>query len=317
MRIRPVVKGALTFVPGMQRLLPKPHAGKRPPTAYFYGVWLKHLAILRENGLYRSPRSVAELGPGDCLGLGIAALLCGAERFIGLDVVAHTNPAQNLQVLDELVELFRRRAPRPAKGWPDFDRYLDAGYFPGRTLTAESLAVWLAPGRVENIRNMLRHPGEGTGGMALAYQAPWSDSAAIMRDSVDLIISQAVLEHVSDIKKTYDAMYLWLKPGGVMSHQIDFRSHDMTSEWNGHRAIPDWLWSVMVGKRAYLINCEPWSAHEAAMTDAGFEIVCAMQQYRMDGISRSRLTQRWRGLTDDDLNCSEVFVQARKPVATT
>jgi hypothetical protein len=100
-----------------------------------------------------------------------------------------------------------------------------------------------------------------------------------------------------------------------MSHQIDFRSHNLTSEWNGHRAIPDWLWNIMVGKRAYLINREPWSVHRRVITDCGFEIVSAMQQYRHDGIARSRLSQRWRNISEDDLTCSEVFVQARKPAS--
>jgi len=315
MKIRSVVKGALTFVPGMQRVLPKPHASKNPPTAYYYGVWLKHVALLHANGLHHSPKSVAELGPGDSLGIGIAALLCGAQCFYGLDVVAHTEPAHNLKVLEELADLLRRRAPRPSKGWPDFDPYLDDGKFPSEVLTAAGLSASLAPQRIDNIRKMLANSLETSEGMTLAYQVPWNNSDVIKENSMDLILSQAVLEHVTDISQTYQAMYQWLAPGGVMSHQIDFRSHDLTKEWNGHRAIPDWLWNIMVGKRAYLINCEPWSAHQAAITNAGFEIVCAMQQYRTDGIPRSRLAQKWRAMTDDDLNCSEVFVQARKPLA--
>ena len=314
MKIRSVVKGALTYVPGVQRFLPKPNAGNNPGTPYYYGVWLKHLALLSENGIDSAVESVAELGPGDTLGLGIAALLCGADRFYGLDVVAHTNPPQNLKVLDELSELLRRRAPRPTKGWPDFDHLLDSKLFPSQILTDQRLSASLTPQRIESIRQVLTDTNtERAGSITLAYRVPWSDTKVIQKDSIDLILSQAVLEHVVDIYKTYQAMYLWLKPGGVMSHQIDFRSHNLAREWNGHRAIPDWLWNIMVGKRAYLINREPWSVHRRAITDCGFEMVCALQQYRNDGISRSRLSDRWRNISDDDLNCSEVVVQARKP----
>jgi hypothetical protein len=314
MKIRSVVKGALTYVPGAQRFLPKPNAGNNPGTPYYYGVWLKHVALLSENGIDSAVESVAELGPGDTLGLGIAALLCGADRFYGLDVVAHTNPQQNLKVLDELSELLRRRAPRPTKGWPDFDDLLDSNLFPSRILTNQRLSASLTPQRLESIRQVLTDKNtEQAGSITLAYRVPWSDTKVIQKDSIDLILSQAVLEHVADIHKTYQAMYLWLKPGGVMSHQIDFRSHNLTSEWNGHRAIPDWLWNVMVGRRAYLINREPWSVHRRAITDCGFEIVCEMQQYRSDGISRSRLSDRWCNISEDDLNCSEVLLQARKP----
>jgi hypothetical protein len=38
MKIRSVVKGALTFIPGAQRFLPKPNAGNNPGTGYYYGV---------------------------------------------------------------------------------------------------------------------------------------------------------------------------------------------------------------------------------------------------------------------------------------
>ena len=40
---------------------------------------------------------------------------------------------------------------------------------------------------------------------------PWNDSKIIENDSVDMIFSQAVLEHVKDLKHTYDAMYKWVK----------------------------------------------------------------------------------------------------------
>jgi len=315
MKIRSVVKGALTFVPGAGQFLPKPIAGTNPGTAYYYGVWLKHLSYLFENGMGGVPESIAELGPGDSLGLGIAALLCGAERFYGLDVVAHTNPATNLQVLDGIVELLKSRAPRPGKGWPDFDHLLDSKLFPSHILTDHRLSASLTPRRIESIRRILTAQQERAESITLAYRVPWSDARVMERDNIDLIVSQAVLEHVVDLEETYRAMYMWLKPGGVMSHQIDFRSHNLTSEWNGHRAIPDWLWNIMVGKRAYLINREPWSVHRRVITDCGFEIVSAMQQYRHDGIARSRLSQRWRNISEDDLTCSEVFVQARKPAS--
>jgi SAM-dependent methyltransferase len=316
MKIRSVVKGALTFVPGAQRFLPKPNAGNNPSTAYYYGVWLKHLSYLFDNGICGVPESIAELGPGDALGLGITALLCGANRFYGLDIFAHTNPAHNLQVLDELADLLKRRAPRPGKGWPDFDHLLDSKLFPSHILTDQRLSASLVPQRIESIRDILRTQKEQAESITLAYRVPWSDTNVIERDTIDLIISHAVLEHVVDVEKTYQAMYMWLKPGGVMSHQIDFRSHNLTSEWNGHRAIPDWLWSIMVGKRPYLINREPWSVHRRVIMDCGFEIVSAMQQYRHDGMSRSRLSDRWRNISEDDLTCSEAFVQARKPASS-
>ena len=97
-----------------------------------------------------------------------------------------------------------------------------------------------------------------------------------------------------------------------MSHQIDFRSHNLTPAWNGHRAISEGVWRVMMGRRPYLINREPWSAHARAITDCGFKIIQLDLLLREDGIRRQRLARRWQDLSDEDFTCAEVFVQAQK-----
>ncbi len=69
---------------------------------------------------------------------------------------------------------------------------------------------------------------------ASSYFAPWNDPSVIQGHSIDLIYSQAVLEHVTDMTGVYEAMHRWLKPDGVMSHQIDYRCHGKADTWNGH-----------------------------------------------------------------------------------
>lgn len=317
MRLRPVIKGALTFIPGFEHILPKAIASRNPPPEYYYGVWLKHIALLNANGFPGLPAKVAELGPGDSLGLGIAALLSGVDTYYGLDVVAHTKPEENLSTFDKLLERFKTRAPRPNKGWPDFDHLLDQRLFPSHILTDEILRKSLAPERLQHIRSALTNSSGRSGPIHITYRVPWNDAAVIERDSIDLIISQAVLEHVVDIAGTYAALNEWLKPGGVMSHQIDFRSHDLTAEWNGHRAISESMWRIMLGRRPYLLNREPASTHTREMRALGLKLVCDLNNYRKDGIPRSKLTARWQDITDEDLNCVESLVQASKPVIAT
>ncbi len=58
------------------------------------------------------PDSVAELGPGTGLGVGLCALLSGCKKYLALDVVQHTDQAQSERVLDELLEMFKSRALR-------------------------------------------------------------------------------------------------------------------------------------------------------------------------------------------------------------
>jgi hypothetical protein len=115
-----------------------------------------------------------------------------------------------------------------------------------------------------------------------------------------------------DLDTTYRALDLWLTPGGMMSHQAGLDSHGITSEWNGHWAIPEPLWKVIMGRRPYLQNRQPCSVHVHLLENQGFEIVHLMKKHREDGIDRSRLARKWRGLSDDDLTCSNFYLIARK-----
>ncbi len=65
----------------------------------------------------------------------------------------------------------------------------------------------------------------------------------------------------------------WLKPGGIISHKIDHSSHAITKSWNGHYAIPDPVWSLIVGGRPYLLNRMTPKQHREAIENVGFEIL--------------------------------------------
>jgi hypothetical protein len=156
MSVSPLLKGLATYVPGLYPFLQRRSVRHTVTAEYCYGVWLKHVTLLAANGMGSLPQSLAELGPGGSLGVGLAALLCGVERYRAFDVVRYTNVDWNLGVLDDLVERFRVRAPRPRRGWPDFDEHLDESLFPHRILTEETMERSLAPVRVEAIREAVR-----------------------------------------------------------------------------------------------------------------------------------------------------------------
>ena len=58
-----------------------------------------------------------------------------------------------------------------------------------------------------------------------------------------------------------------------MSHKIDHSSHGITRSWNGHYAIPKWLWRLIRGGRPYLLNRFTPSQHRTLIRSAGFEIL--------------------------------------------
>jgi SAM-dependent methyltransferase len=309
--VKPVVKGALTFIPGMNALLPE-RGGQTNSAPYCYGVWLKHLIFLRESGMRAIPTTLAELGPGRSLGTGLAAMLCGVDRYYALDVVQHSSIEVNLRIFDELVELFQQRAPQPYKGWPDTAPYLDASLFPRHILTDELLKRTLAPQRVARIRNAIVQGKRSGPDVTIQYMAPWADAGVIRPESVDLILSHTVLCEVADPQAAYRALWTWLKPGGLMSHQIGFAFHQFTGHWNGYWSCPEPLWKIFRGRRAYVLNRLPCSVHLDLMEKQGFRFLCKLKLYE-NGIRRSQLASLWKGLSDDDLNCSGLFVQTVKP----
>ena len=213
---------------------------ERTAPGYCYDVWLKHLTLLWANGMRAMPHTLAELGPGDSLGVGLAGLLCGATRYCGLDAVAHSDARQNVAIFDELVTLLQNRTPRSSKGWPDYDVFLDERLFPGHILTDALLERTLAAERVKRIRELLVRARRRSRpmGSSINYVAPWFERQVIEPCSVDMIVSHAVLQSVRNLDRTYAALYSWLKPGGWMSHQIDFTSFRTARLWNGHWAIP-------------------------------------------------------------------------------
>jgi ubiquinone/menaquinone biosynthesis C-methylase UbiE len=152
----------------------------------------------------------------------------------------------------------------------------------------------------------------------IRYMCPWNDPKIIENDSVDVVFSQAVLEHVEDIKHTYRAMYRWVKKGGCISNQIDFESHGLSDEWNGHWSFSDVTWKLMKGNRPYLINREPLSKHLEAVQDAGFEIVSVIpvKTFPSDAytgaIERDKLAQKFRNMSEEDFTTASAYILAKK-----
>src|SRR3981081_1310518 len=93
-KARSLIVGMATYVPGLRGQTGR-RTGGTVSARYCYSVWSRHLSILQRSGLPTTFKTMVELGPGDSLGIGLAALLSGVERYIALDVVQHASGAQN------------------------------------------------------------------------------------------------------------------------------------------------------------------------------------------------------------------------------
>ncbi len=110
--IVPLLKGLATFVPVLNTILQN-RTGGTGSARYCYSIWMRHLIMAHESGLSTCPTVVAELGPGKSLGVGCAALISGAQQYVALDVRQHATDSRNLEIFDELVELFANKEPIP------------------------------------------------------------------------------------------------------------------------------------------------------------------------------------------------------------
>ena len=71
LKMRAIVKGALTWLPGFNRLA-NPHTGGivEARYRYSYSVWMRHLRMVADTQGTIAPNGVAGLDPGDSLGIG-------------------------------------------------------------------------------------------------------------------------------------------------------------------------------------------------------------------------------------------------------
>jgi SAM-dependent methyltransferase len=306
-----MAKGLLTWIPGAQVFFNRDAAHGTESAAYCYGVWIKHLTLLWASGMATVPRAVLELGPGASIGTGVAAVLSGAERYIGIDAVAHARPQTNETVFRELVELFLRRAPRPRAGFPPIDQYLDERLFPSMILDSARLDAALYAKRLEAIEQSVRNLGAGMPDDRLRYQT-WDSGPRVDAGSIDLVFSHVVLNHVDDLEVIYAECAQCLRPGGWMSHQVDFSALNTAAEWNGHRAYSELAWKVMTGNRPYFVSRETVTKHLELLDANGFDVVQVIRGKRAGGISRHQLAPRWRGISDDDLATETAFIVSRK-----
>jgi hypothetical protein len=308
LKVGQLLYGIATFIPGVAAVFGR-GGGDTNSARYCYSVWLRHLVSAFANGMKAHPRTVAELGPGDSLGVGLAALVSGADSYHAFDVVRHAQVERNQAVLDELIGLFRARADIPAEAeFPEVQPLLPSYAFPHHVLGDEELSAALSDERLARIRDSVRN--QNTHGSMIDYRTRWFDEGAIERESIDLLYSQAVLEHVDDLASSYRAMRLWIKPNGLISHQIDFRCHNTARTWNGHWRYSNFVWTLIRGRRSYLLNREPYSTHLRLLAENGFAFVGG-QTARLDSSFASpQLAARFRHMTEQDLTTSSALIQA-------
>lgn len=281
---------------------------------YCYAVWMRHLSLVSRHVHPFRPRVVVELGPGDSIGLGLAALLGGAEAYHGLDVLAHASVETNERVLLELVDLFRDRASIPDDfEFPHLLPVLSRYDRPASLFEDQELDQRLSVSSVSRLRSAIREMGTGTS--PIRYSCPWS-AESVNPASADLIISHGALQDMDhhpgrdDLHSNLAIMAGWLVDGGVMSHHIDLGCPGGTP-WNHHWAYGSFTWKLIRGKRPYYKNRVPLSEYLRLFKALGCDVV-GVETTHSEGLSRDRLAPPFCDLPDADLTARAALIVAVK-----
>ncbi len=123
--------------------------------------------------------------------------------------------------------------------------------------------------------------------------------------SIDMIFSQAVLEHVprAEFDATAREMKRLLKPGGTGSHVVDFKDHLGGSLHNLRFGDNLWERSWFAKRSGFYTNRLRYSEILAAFHAAGFSVqTVARRTWDAPPLPRRALAEQFRSLSDDDLS---------------
>lgn len=158
--------------------------------AYAVKIGHEYLELLGSRGRSVRGAVILELGPGHNYGAALVMACHGADVAV---------------------------ADRFPVSW--LDGYHDIFY--------ESLWRRLAASRADIDTMPIRRclDVSGTHESVAIIDAPAEDLSALGNDSFDIILSNAVLEHVHDPERVTRELFRVTRPGGIGLHQIDFRDH--------------------------------------------------------------------------------------------
>ncbi len=307
---RLVLGGLKSLLPALPSTL---GTGGSNNARYCHAVWLRHVRRAADAGAQLARGHVVEIGPGDSLGVSIAALLTGASRVTALDAIPHAASELNLTVARHLLDLIQNREPIPDQSeFPHLKPFVADLRFPTHALPHLPDVEALASILEATLPTLRALPGDLGAASPLRYLCPWRPDS-IAASSADAIISQATMEYFDDLTAAYATLASWLTPGGVMSHQIDLSSHHLTPTWDGHWSISRPLWALIKGKRPFFPNRAPLSDHLRAIKRANLDLVALTRYEAPPTRPRSRLAPPFCRLSLDDRMTRGAWILAQKP----
>lgn len=270
MIIKAIVKGMLTFLPGIKFLLDKKTTFHSSYNSKFcYSFWLQLFVALRKEEYTKKLEKVGEIGNGGSLGMGICALLTGSKEYYSFEINKSFDKKKNLKLLDELAELFEEKSKIPSE-FEKLNIHSDTYDFPKDLIKNDNFNQNI----IEEIRSEIN--SDFINSKRIKIIQDWESHASL---NLDLVFSRAVLEHVNAPIRVYHAVYSHLNNNAIMAHDIELHSHGITQKLDGHYRIPNYLWKIIFGNRSYFLNRWNCKHHIACIEKTGFEICSIFENH--------------------------------------
>jgi SAM-dependent methyltransferase len=131
---------------------------------------------------------------------------------------------------------------------------------------------------------------------------------------VDLIVSNAVIEHVNDIEHTFRNLYSLLSPSGIMIHKVDLRAHNRFLKGGPLYFLKysNFLWKMM-GNNIGAPNRMRFPDYKDILKKYGFEFKFKIDEYfNLSGVEKARETYlkgtRFSNMTLHDLSIATFWI---------
>jgi len=261
-----IVKGMVTYIPGAAYLLEKKkrtskHSGIH--AEFCYTLWLSILSTFDENGIKPYFEKIGELGSGGSVGVGICALLTGTKKFFALAFKNNFVKDSNLKLLDEIFVLLKNKTPIP-NHFKQLNIQISNNDFPSHLISPR----FNENNFIAELRNEINSDCLCSKYLNILYE--WHKKPPL---NLDLVFSRAVMEHVNEPDQVYKHIANHQKSGAYTFHDIEFHSHGITKNINGHLNINKWVWKIISGNRSYYLNRWMFLDHIHALESLNIKII--------------------------------------------
>ena len=240
--------------------------------------------------------AIVELGCGvhDAVALSVFFYLNGYDKSYAIDIQPLRNPAYSAISLYDIlanVSMFPER------------------YTFGNT-TPEQVLERLATIDVEMFEKGDFESGMNNLQSQISYQVCDIAESEIGQESVAVLFSFAVYEHLMDVTSVNKKIYNALVPGGYAYHFIDIadhRSYSRRPEFN-----PFTFLTEKVGPKSQ----NRWRKSEFldAFAESGFEVIeVASTRMEVPADTREALLPKWDAMSDEDIETIKLRVLLKKP----